>query len=201
VYVSIWKKKLEEEEGIVGTETIRRDSREIPRETLQPPPAQPNVDVAEIEAKIVERFGRTQSALGLGTVVQGKLSFDTTVRIDGKLSGDIHSSKAVIVGRSGEIDAQVEVATLIVLGKVRGEIRATERVEIIAGGEVHGSVSTPVLLVQEGSLLDGQVCMSPPKKALPEQTSGSDYRTGRGDTTVIVTDDDAPAGLIERARH
>jgi cytoskeletal protein CcmA (bactofilin family) len=111
------------------------------------------------EDRLLERFGKTRSALGPGTVIQGRLTFDTTVRIDGKLSGDVFSSKAIIVGKTGSIDAQIEVGALIVIGYVKGEIRATERIEILGGGYVEGSVETPCLVVESGSTLNGECKM------------------------------------------
>ncbi|NMC62498.1 MAG: polymer-forming cytoskeletal protein, partial [SAR324 cluster bacterium] len=84
----------------------------------------------------LERFGQVRSALGTGTVIQGKLTFDTPVRIDGKLSGEIFSTAALIVGREGVIDASVDVTTLIVLGAIKGPIRASERAEVYSGGSL-----------------------------------------------------------------
>lgn len=107
------------------------------------------------EEVLTERFGKARSALGEGTIIQGKLSFDTPVRIDGKLSGEIFSSKVLIVGPAGLIDAKIEVAALIVLGSVKGDITATERVEIWTGATVEGKVRTSNLVIQEGSHFSG----------------------------------------------
>jgi cytoskeletal protein CcmA (bactofilin family) len=107
------------------------------------------------EDVLTERFGKARSALGEGTVIQGKLSFDTPVRIDGKLSGEIFSSKVLIVGPSGHIDATIEAACLVILGSVKGTITASERVELWAGASLEGVVTTPLLVIQEGSAFSG----------------------------------------------
>lgn len=119
-----------------------------------------------------ERFGKTRSALSAGTVIQGKLSFDTPVRIDGKLSGEVYSSKALIIGPTGQVDAQVEVACLVVLGSLKGNAKAAERLEIWAGGAFEGNIVTPVLVVQEGGAFSGD-CKMPaaPKKEAVERES------------------------------
>jgi cytoskeletal protein CcmA (bactofilin family) len=103
---------------------------------------------------------RVRSALGPGTVIQGKLSFDAPVSIDGKLSGEIYSSKTLIVGKSGVIDAQVEVATLIVKGIVKGHIKASERIEIREGGQLLGDIVTPALMIEEGCIFNGGCSMT-----------------------------------------
>ncbi|MDC0358545.1 polymer-forming cytoskeletal protein [Oligoflexia bacterium] len=111
------------------------------------------------EEAIADRFGSVRSALGEGTVIQGKLSFDTPVRIDGKLKGEIFSSKALIVGPSGEIDAQVEVACLVILGKVKGTVKASERIELWSTGSISGDIDTAVLIMEENSSFDGSCKM------------------------------------------
>ncbi len=106
-----------------------------------------------------QRYSNIRSALGPGTIIQGKLSFDTPVRIDGKLSGEVFSSEALIVGSAGSIDAQLKVASLIIMGKVKGTIVATERIELLAGGSLEGEVTTPVLKMDEASFFNGSCTM------------------------------------------
>lgn len=103
---------------------------------------------------------KVRSALGPGTVIQGKLSFDAPVSIDGKLSGEIYSSKTLIVGKSGSVDAQVDVAVLIVKGIVKGHIKASERIEIRDSGQLLGDVVTPSLVIEEGCVFNGGCTMS-----------------------------------------
>lgn len=129
------------------------------------------------EDQLLERFGKVRSALGPGTVVQGKLSFDTVVSIDGKLGGEIFSSKALFVGASGQVDAQIEVAALVVRGVVRGNIKATERIEILSGGQLLGDVLTPVLVMEEGCVFSGN-CVMATNQAMSNQVS---YRSKGGD--------------------
>jgi cytoskeletal protein CcmA (bactofilin family) len=114
---------------------------------------------ANLEESLKKRFGKLRSALGPGTVIQGKLSFDTPVRIDGKLTGEVFSSTALIVGAEGRIDAKIVVASLIVMGEVKGTIIASEKVELFPGGVLDGDVQTPVLCIQEGSLFNGKCDM------------------------------------------
>ncbi len=118
----------------------------------------PKVAWGEVESQpingedvVAERFGgKVRSVLGAGTVIQGKLSFDTPVRIDGKLSGEVLSSKAVIVGTKGEMNAEIDVGSLVVLGNVKGVIRASEKVEIFPGGSLEGDVCSPSFVIHGG---------------------------------------------------
>jgi cytoskeletal protein CcmA (bactofilin family) len=109
--------------------------------------------------QLAKRFGSVRAVLGPGTVIEGKLSFDNHVRIDGQLRGEIFSSKALIVGPGGNVDARIEVAALIVLGEVRGSILAHDRVEVYAPARLGGEVRTPVFVVEEGAVFNGKCQM------------------------------------------
>jgi len=113
----------------------------------------------EFKDALAKRFGTVRSALGPGTVIQGKLAFYTPVQIDGQLSGEIFSTKALIVGREGKIDAKVDVASLIVMGEVKGIISCSERLELLSPGVVEGSITTPILVMEEGATLNGDCKM------------------------------------------
>lgn len=125
------------------------------------------LSASEIEAMLAGRFGKVRSALGVGTLIQGRLSFDTPVRIDGKLSGEVFSSEALIVGSSGVVDAQLEVAVLIVMGTVKGKIKASQRVEVYAGGRLEAEVIAPVIKIEEGAHFGGKCSM--PAQAREQQ--------------------------------
>lgn len=167
--MSFWKKK--DEQPAISTPETPSASNPTPTPspskaapvaaaaTVQPQPPVANREVGSSEEELQERFGKIRSALGPGTVIQGKLSFDTPVRIDGKLSGEIFSSKALIVGSAGTVEAQIEASILVVQGTVRGNVAASERIEIANGGRLEGDVKTPVLVVEEGALFSGGCSM------------------------------------------
>jgi len=98
---------------------------------------------------------QARSALGSGTVIQGKLRFDCLVQIDGTLSGELFSTEQVIVGPTGMIDAQVEVRSIVVYGTVKGSIKALERVELLSGGRIDGEIQCPALSIETGSIFNG----------------------------------------------
>jgi cytoskeletal protein CcmA (bactofilin family) len=115
--------------------------------------------LSKSEQGLIDRYGIIRSALGKGTVIQGKLSFDTPVRIDGSLNGDVYSSQVLIVGESGVIEADIEVSSLIVMGKVKGKIKARERIELWSGGVLEGEIDCPAFVMEENSQFDGTCTM------------------------------------------
>ena len=98
--------------------------------------------------------------LGPGSQFEGKLVFNEIVRLDGAFRGEVTSHDTLIVGESADIQADVEVGTLILSGKFKGNIKAKSRVELRAPAKVDGSIETPALSVEEGVVLNGTITMT-----------------------------------------
>ena len=108
--------------------------------------------------------------LGRGSAFDGKLTFEGTVRIDGKFTGTIVTSDTLVVGEGARIDAEITCGTIIVHGEVHGNIKATSSVELHQPARVHGNVETPALMVAKGVVFNGQCKMegaAAPARAAP----------------------------------
>jgi cytoskeletal protein CcmA (bactofilin family) len=97
--------------------------------------------------------------LGPGSKFEGKLYFDEIVRLDGTFKGEIVSKDTLIVGETADIDGEVEVGTFILSGSFKGNIRANTRVELRRPAKFEGSIDTPVLVVEEGVVMNGNLTM------------------------------------------
>ena len=104
--------------------------------------------------------GRLSGHVGAGTVLNGEISFQAILRIDGELSGKISSnSGTLIVGSAGKIKANIAVAAAMVNGEVTGDIVATERIEIGRTAKVSGNIKAPILVIEEGGFFEGSCSM------------------------------------------
>ena len=118
---------------------------------------QPSNPKLDIEEDLRRRFGTNiKSAIGPGTVIEGKFKFDSPVRVDGSLSGEITSSSVLIVGSEANIKGNIDVGSIIILGSVTAEINATDLVEIRAGGRLEGDITTQRIKVEEGGMFSGK---------------------------------------------
>lgn len=97
--------------------------------------------------------------LGQGTEFEGKLIFDGTVRIDGKFSGEIFTKGNLIFGESSQVRAEIETNQAIISGEINGNISAESRVEIHSPGKVYGNIKSPVLVIEEGVVFEGNCQM------------------------------------------
>jgi cytoskeletal protein CcmA (bactofilin family) len=103
--------------------------------------------------------GEINTLLGRGSQFEGKLTFEGTVRIDGKLSGEIFSDDVLVVGEGAEVHAEIDIGEIIVQGLVVGNIRAKRAIEIHAPGKVRGDVTTPSLQIDKGVVFEGRSYM------------------------------------------
>jgi len=97
--------------------------------------------------------------LGPGSKFEGKLFFDEIVRLDGTFKGEIVSKDTLIIGETADVDSEVEVGTFILSGRFKGNVKASTRVELRRPARFEGTIESPVLVVEEGVVLNGSLSM------------------------------------------
>jgi cytoskeletal protein CcmA (bactofilin family) len=103
--------------------------------------------------------GDITTLLGPGSTFEGKLTFEGTVRIEGKLAGEIFSNDVLVVGEGAEVRAEIDIGEIIIQGTVIGNIRAKKSVEIQAPGKVKGDITTASLQIDRGVIFEGRCYM------------------------------------------
>lgn len=104
--------------------------------------------------------------LAEGTEIRGEVRFKDVLRVDGKIGGKILSERELVVGETGEVEADIEVGVLSVSGKVTGTIHIKEKLEIHPTGRVVGDLTLekPNLVIHEGGVFEGNIDMNAGKK-------------------------------------
>ena len=127
------------------------------------------------------------TVLGKDAVVKGELTSDADMLIEGRVEGQINGAKEVIIGESGDVEAQVRAQVVTVRGKVKGDCQASKKVEITATGTVFGNISARAIVVAEGATFRGASKMtspiSPPAPAGPSSVTKSPATAKRTSTT------------------
>ena len=101
-----------------------------------------------------------QAHLGRGSRIEGSLTFQGSVRIDGQVEGQIEAKDTVIIGDSASVVAQITAATIIIKGNVTGDLSASKRVELRTPGRLLGNIVTPSLVIQDGVVFEGHCSMA-----------------------------------------
>ena len=103
--------------------------------------------------------GDLNGFLDAGSHINGELHFEDTFRIDGRLTGHAISEGDLVVGESGEVEAEVKVGRVFVSGTLRGKVEASRRVEVTAGGRLLADIETPSLVIEDGAVFEGRCSM------------------------------------------
>ncbi len=149
--------------------------------------------------------GRLSGYVGNGTVFTGETSFQAMLRIDGHLTGKVTSeSGTLVIGSTGKVDANINVAAAIISGAVNGDIITTEKLELGRTARVVGNIQTPRLVIEEGAILEGGCTMLKAKESLDkrnfkaEHTMSETAITGK-EILSPETDKDAEEEVAEAA--
>jgi len=116
-------------------------------------------------------LGGLTAFIDQGSSFEGKLSFKDTVRIDGHFAGEISSENTLVIGETGEIEADIHSKTVIVSGSVAGDITATRQLVLHKTARIQGNVQAPSLVVEEGAVFNGQLGMARPDQKKPSAAS------------------------------
>lgn len=93
--------------------------------------------------------------LGPGSVIEGKVSFQGQVRIDGTFTGEITTTDLLIIGEQAKVAAEISCGSAVVSGEVTGNIKASESVELHMPARVRGDIATPSLSIDRGVVFNG----------------------------------------------
>ena len=91
-------------------EVVRLRRRQIPEEVTM---GNKHLDSKEIKAY-----------MGEDAVFKGVLTFSGTVRVDGRLEGEVQTEDTLIVGEKGVLEADISAGTVVCKGKITGSIKA-----------------------------------------------------------------------------
>lgn len=120
--------------------------------------------------------------LGKGTSFKGIVNFDGTVRIDGRLEGEVYTNGMLIVGESAIIKGLISAGIVLVSGRVNGTINAAQKVQLQKPGILLGDIHSPVIAVEEGAHFHGNCDMGADK--WDEGTSNGAVDTNVHDLTA-----------------
>lgn len=123
------------------------------------------------------------SVLGTATRIEGTVKVDETVRIDGRIEGNLEQSDGngrwIIIGTRGEIHGDIRAENVSVAGKVIGNIIARNSIELLDGCEVRGNITHRSINVEPGASVHGQLIANDPQseaeaaRAIAQAKSGS----------------------------
>jgi len=95
--------------------------------------------------------GSTNSLVA-GTSVEGTITANSDIRIDGSLKGILNCKGRVIIGPEGSVDGEISCENAVIEGSFSGKIKVSELLNVREQANIQGDVETGKLLVQPGAV-------------------------------------------------
>lgn len=105
------------------------------------------------------RSGNVTTIIGSGTHLTGSISCQNDLRIDGRLTGDIHCMAKVVIGAEGVVEGDLHGANADVTGKVIGDIHVSESLVLRGKAFVKGDIHTASLQMEPQVTFNGSCHM------------------------------------------
>jgi cytoskeletal protein CcmA (bactofilin family) len=116
------------------------------------------------------------SLVGKTLLIKGEIYSEDEILIEGKIQGKITVKNRVVIGRDGDVEAEIDARDVVIKGKVTGNVRGSQRVEIVPAGTLHGNITAPRVVIADSGIFEGNIEMKPrdeKSKAVEEKPAAS----------------------------
>jgi cytoskeletal protein CcmA (bactofilin family) len=104
----------------------------------------------------------TDTVIGEGTICEGKIVSEASIRIEGHLEGDLECGGDVTVGETADINATIVARDVTIAGRVRGNVTCKGKLTVLSSGQLIGNIDVKSFVILDGGLFQGTSQMKPP---------------------------------------
>ena len=131
-----------------------------------------------------------QSVISNEIEIIGTIKGSGSVRIDGKLEGELHCTGDAVIGKSAQIKGNIVVTSATIEGAVNGNITAKDRIEMKSTARVTGDIRAKRLSVEDGvtfiGLSEVNSSSSPISGVTPVPTAATEPEAERTEAAATV---------------
>ncbi len=93
--------------------------------------------------------------IGRGTVINGEILTESSLRIDGKVKGKIICKNKLTIGETGEVEGEIQATNANVGGKVNGKLYIKQKLVLESKSSLIGELRASKLIIDEGAVFQG----------------------------------------------
>ncbi len=108
------------------------------------------------------RFDKVDTLIGKDACLYGKLEGAGTIRLDGRVEGDISIKGDLILGESGSIVGNIDANNVHVCGQINGNVISKSQLRLTDTAKVYGDVEVCSFVIDDGAVFEGKSKMIPP---------------------------------------
>ncbi|MFI3176211.1 MAG: polymer-forming cytoskeletal protein [Eubacteriales bacterium] len=96
-----------------------------------------------------------KTIIGSKSVLEGNISSEESVSIEGLVKGNIRVIGTLVVAKSASITGDIQAENIVISGIVNGNIAVKNKVEAFDKAQIYGNISAKSLLVDENVIFQG----------------------------------------------
>ena len=101
------------------------------------------------------------NSLSDGSKMEGNLTTNSDIRIDGQLNGSLHTEGRLVLGETGIIEGEVICGSAIISGELKATIKTEGLLTLQASSKLSGEIIAGKLSVEPGAVFSGKCSMGP----------------------------------------
>ncbi len=107
--------------------------------------------------------------IGSHTKIDGDITSEGSIRIEGTVNGSIDSKGNVMVGPKANITGNITCLSIDISGNVKGNINAMGNVQVFSTGSLIGDIDIISFNIEEGAVFDGNCKISKKQPIIPDK--------------------------------
>jgi cytoskeletal protein CcmA (bactofilin family) len=124
------------------------------------------------ENKKLMKPAEGSTVIGKSVVIQGELSGNEDLYIDGDIEGTITLKDSLLtIGPNARVRADINVRDVVIFGHLTGNVQAAGRVDLRQSAFVSGDILAGRLCIEESAVLKGRVELKATSEALPKSST------------------------------
>lgn len=97
--------------------------------------------------------------IGADAIIKGDLESAGSLRVDGKVVGDIRAQGDLLIGSNAAINGNISANSIQLSGMVEGNIHAEDLLRMLSTAKLYGDMHVKSFVADEGAVFHGKCSM------------------------------------------
>ena len=106
-----------------------------------------------------KKDGLRRFTMGPNDSLEGKLTYEGHVHVDGRAEGELHVTGNIDVASGAKVKALLEASNVTIKGDVEGALNARDKLILGKNAKLSGDISARRLQIEDGASLNGHIRM------------------------------------------
>lgn len=100
-----------------------------------------------------------ETLIGTNTVMDGNVTSESSIKIDGKITGDVKTSGNLFLSEKAEVKGSLWATDVHISGTVDGNVYSKGILHLMSTAKVYGDVQVNSFVADEGAVFQGKCNM------------------------------------------